>query len=254
LPSKSNAEDTLYVLMGASNLARGQYALVQALEKFGSVSRNDILVALGPGRGYCARGGFLNVRYDPVHDCGILSAAEARAKTTGIQTVALFMDIGNDIMYGFSGEEILTRLNAMVDRLKLLKARVWVTPIPVDMENDVDEKTFNILRNLFFPNSSISYDQARRAVLLINGELKNLSGERLSLIPDLNKFCGMDKIHYHLWKSNHVWTLIAQCLLGEGGAAVRVGKIDSGISLGYNLLQRCLCDILGVKENPRNSF
>ncbi len=248
------SKDTLYVLMGASNLARGQYALIRALKKNNSSARKEFLVALGPGRGYCARGGFLNVRYSPIHDCGILSATEEKARASNLQTVALLMDIGNDIMYGFSGEEILTRLDTMIDRLNILGARIWVTPIPVDLENDVGERTFNILRNLFFPNSSITHEHARRAVSFINNELANQSPDRISLIPDLNKYCGMDKIHYHLWKSNRVWTKIAECLLADTEARVKVSKIDSGISLGYNLYQLCFRDILGIKGNAPGLF
>ena len=254
MPQTFEAETTCYVLMGASNLARGQYAISRALQKQGASTQIEFLYALGPGRGYCAKGGFLNVRYSPIHECGILSAVEGRAKSGNVRIAALLMDIGNDIMYGFTGDEIASRLKQMIDRLKKLNVRVWIAPIQVDMENDVDEKTFLLLRKVFFPNSSITYEQAGRAVKSINLEMQGLDGEQVSLIHGLNKFCGIDKIHYQLWSGDLVWTRIAQCLAFENTAAVKANKIDAALSLGYNLFQRCFHDILAVKGNRSDLF
>ena len=68
----------LFVLLGASNLARGYSALTQQISQ--NISQVEFVNAMGPGRGYCARGGLLNFTYSPIGECRVMESAEVYAK------------------------------------------------------------------------------------------------------------------------------------------------------------------------------
>ena len=108
----SSKDKLLFLFMGASNLARGYALLTRHLSKCLGVKNIEFLNALGPGRGFCAKGGMFNFIYPPIQDCQVIEAAEKKTKN---KRVVLITDLGNDLMYGVT-DEIFWTLNVPVTK------------------------------------------------------------------------------------------------------------------------------------------
>ena len=161
--------------------------------------------AIGPGRAYCVEGGVLHARYRPIESCGVLEAIRQRAQSP-CRIVALVTDIGNDIMYGVPEEEIIRCLDRFFDALRALNAHVIATTIHVDLEREVGEYRFLLLRTLFFPRSLVTYRRAAAAIRTINSFLGEKEDDTFHIVEDMQRYVGGDKIHYTLVKSHLAWT------------------------------------------------
>ena len=70
----------VFLLMGASNLARGYSMLTHHLSECLKKNKTEFLNALGPGRGFCTRGGIFNITYSPIQDSQVIESAEKKSK------------------------------------------------------------------------------------------------------------------------------------------------------------------------------
>ncbi|MFQ5673470.1 MAG: hypothetical protein ACE5G9_10275 [Nitrospinales bacterium] len=236
----------LFVCLGASNLARGHDALAACLRKNLYPRRVRFLFALGPGRGYCAWGGFLRLVYPPIKNSRIFATAE---ENTPCRVVALVMDIGNDIMYNIPTEDIIACLEKIFRRLRQLNALILASPIPSYLETDLSQFSFLCLRSLFFPKSRVGYSQAVSGVRRINEFLANAGDVRL--LSGLESFAGWDKIHYSLLTGHRAWSAIAAQILQALDVEPRAGIGCRAMAASYaaNLTQLITAD--GLRLRPR---
>ncbi len=244
-----------FVLLGASNLARGYSALTEYVSQSMDSGSVQFATALGPGRGYCARGGLLNFSYLPIGECRIMKSVSV---PEGGRVAVLITDIGNDIMYGVSDAALIECLDVLIEKAGRWNAEIFVTSIHVDVSRDLGKFSFKILKALFYPKSVVTFDQADSAVKRVNEYLQNKSeqNERLHLLGGLGAFGGWDKIHYSLLKSHLAWSHVANTMLVALGG-VPAGKIrlcSMIISLGKNLSRLIVSDMLGIKKRTKEFF
>ncbi len=214
-PSSENADSPVcFILLGASNLARGYDALAGHLKNQLSPRPVHFWNALGPGRGYSVRGGFLHVSYSPIETCDLWSALPLSIPKNS-RTVALMTDVGNDIMYGVSPDQITESLKEIIRRLRHLNAEIFVTKIPSHFEKTIPPWIFYSLRLLFFPRSRVKMVEAVYATRKINHFLENAVGDSVHLISGLDSCYGWDRIHYDLFKAGNVWSCVAEEFLKE---------------------------------------
>jgi hypothetical protein len=206
------ATEILCVLLGASNMARGYGALTSYMRK--QVSPIRFLNAFGPGRGYAVSGGVLNVTYPPIKDSGVFAAAHIPNSRC---VLALVTDIGNDIMYGVAVDAIIAALQAVFERLQMLGARIFVTPIPQHLEADIGEAMFLLLRLLSYPRSRVQRGDVLAAIRTINAFLRESASDRITLITGLGLYCGVDRIHYDVFTGHEAWRRVAQTMLADLG-------------------------------------
>ena len=245
----------LFVFMGASNLARGYGALTHCLVRSLAPASVEFLHAMGPGRGYCAEGGIFNVTYPAIVSSGILESAREHAEKARL-VLALITDIGNDIMYGVPVDEITACLDTLLQELNALDAEVFVHPIPLDFSEDVSKRQFHILKSIFYPHSAIDYEKAKAAVTTVNDFLRAKAGGRIHLLPSAKDFCGVDKIHYSIFRSHKVWSVVANAMLRilarpEPG---EIGLGSSVNSLFANMGRLCFCDMTAIKQKSPQTF
>jgi hypothetical protein len=244
-----------FVLLGASNLARGYSALTEYLSRSMGLGSVQFATALGPGRGYCARGGLLNFSYLPIGECEIIKSVSV---SEGGRVAILITDIGNDIMYGVPDTALIECLDALIEKAGRWNAEIFVTSIHVDVSKDLGKISFQILKAFFYPKSAVTFDRADAAVKSVNQYLQKKSeqNERLHLLSGLGAFAGWDKIHYSLRKSHLAWSHIANTML-VALDVVPAGKIRLGsmvISLGKNLSRLIASDMLGIKKRTKEFF
>jgi hypothetical protein len=241
--------------MGASNLARGYSALADCLVRCLAPEPVEILHAMGPGRGYCAEGGFLKIKYPPIGSCGILQSAIERAEKAR-RVIALITDIGSDIMYGVPVSELISCLNTLIQKLNAIDAEVFVHPIPLDFSEDVPKRQFRILRSIYFPNSVIDYEQAKEAVALVNGFLRAQAGERVHLLPSAKEFLGIDKIHYSVFQSHKAWSEVVVEILRviPVEKMEKIGWLPSIRSMFDDMGRLVFCDMIPIRKKSPQTY
>ena len=251
----SNHTGSLFVLLGASNLARGYYALTQHISN--NISGAEFVNALGPGRGYYARGGLINFSYSPINECQIMEQAKVYAEQ-GFRVTVLFTDIGNDIMYGVPDHFLIECLDILIEKSLQLNAEVVMTSIHVNVYKDIGKISFKLLKAIFYPNSLVTIDKADSAVKKINHYLREKSSqnEHVHLVSGLGVFCGVDKIHFSLFRSHIVWSHIANVMLLSMGVTPAGNiRLDSmAVSLYKNFNRLFIFDIFKVKKKPKEFF
>jgi len=194
-------------LLGASNLARAQPALVRHVRRSLAPRPVEVLAAVGPGRAYCVEGGFLHVRYPTLACSEVIDVVRARAP--GARIAVLVTDIGNDLLYGVPAERVIETLDRLLDDLVGLGARVVVSTIHVDVAQDVSPLRFRLLRALFFATSALGYDEAADAVRRINQFLETKRGPNVHLLTGMRAYAGWTRIHYSLLRAHRGWSVVA---------------------------------------------
>ena len=253
--SKENHNSILFIFLGASNLARSFYGLKCCITRCVFPRPVSFIHAMGPGRGYIYQGGIFNALYPPILHSDILKAARNERKKNK-QVVALITDIGNDIMYDISSEKIIGGLQYLFNILGEFETDIFITSIPVDLENDVNESLFHIIRQIYFPKSSVKYSQALNSVKAVNTFIRKSSNQNISVINDLKPFCGIDKIHYSIFKSQSAWSHITKKLTADLGvkSLPKLKTSEVALSLTSNIARVLLTDMLGIVHKTEETF
>src|SRR5216684_5160352 len=115
------------VALGASNLTRGFQTVVSTARAAWGPGV-EVLAALGQGRSYGAQSRLLVRTLPGILECGLWRDLESRPQ---LPTRALVTDVGNDVLYGFSAEQILDWVAEALGRLCRLNADIVVTDLPL---------------------------------------------------------------------------------------------------------------------------
>ena len=247
----------VFLLMGASNLARGYSMLTHHLSECLKKNKTEFLNALGPGRGFCTRGGIFNITYSPIQDSQVIESAEKKSKEA-LHTVVLFTDIGNDLMYGVSADTLIASLDIMIDEILKWDADIFLTSIHVNLKKDISPTIFLVLRFLLYPSSKANYEEMDLSIHQINDYLEDKVSEnqRMHLITGLEAFAGLDKIHYSLLKTHAAWSAVAEKIFRviNVPAQKNLRLMDGIRSIFSNLKRLIFCDMFVLKKKGREFF
>jgi len=211
-----------FVLLGASNLARGYTALTHYLESNLAPQPAAFLAAFGPGRGYGAWGGLLNISYPPIVESPLFEKARRKAEK-GSRVVALVTDIGNDLLYGLDADGLIAVVQTVFDRLAAVNARVYATTLPVFFEQEVPPMIYYPIRTLLYPKSRVTREQAVDGVRRVNAYLKKIPDDRVQVLPPMDAYLGWDHVHFGLARAGEVWNQVGQTMLAGLGCRPRSG-------------------------------
>jgi hypothetical protein len=246
---------TLFLLMGASNLSRGYSMFTRHISSHFGKNKTEFLNALGPGRGFCARGGMFNFTYPSIQDCRILEVAEKKSCDT---RAVLITDIGNDLMYGVSADTLIESLDRLIDRALQWDAEIFLTSIQVNLKKDVSQTKFFILKSFFYPGSNITYEETDLFIIKVNDYLegKTKQNNRVHLISGMESFAGVDKIHYSLLQTHSAWEKIANeiCQVLKVPVHKKLKFADGVVSIFENLNRLIFCDMFRFKKKGREFF
>ena len=247
----------VFLLMGASNLARGYSMLTHHLSECLEKNKTEFLNALGPGRGFCARGGIFNITYSPIQDCRIIESGEKKSKEA-LHTVVLITDIGNDLMYGVSADTLIASLDIMIDEILKWDAEIFLTPIHVNLRKDVSPTIFLVLRSLLYPSSKVNYEEMDLSIFKVNDYLeeKVRKNETIHLITGLEAFAGLDRIHYSLFKTHEAWAAVTEKIFRVINVPVqrKLRLIDGIRSIFANLNRLIFYDMFFLNKKGREFF
>lgn len=184
------------ILLGASNLTRGLSIVFETARlRFGSPI--DAIASLGHGRSYGSWSRVIVRSLPGILECGLWSAvnnispSEPRARP-----VAVITDIGNDIIYGRSPQEILQWVSAAVERLNALNAEIVITALPIAAIQRVPRWQAQLVKMVTYPGKGPDIEAAIAAAINVDQRIRALAGEReLHLVEQQTDWYGFDPIH-----------------------------------------------------------
>jgi len=245
----------LLILLGASNLSRGCYAFARHIRSCLHPRSVEVLIACGPGRGYCAVGGLLNINYPPICSSDIFEVAKKKSES-GYRVIALVTDIGNDIMYNVSVEKLTEMIQQIFATLRSMNAKIFYNTLPVAFEKTVHPVWFYIFRSVLLPFSRVSFDQARAGIIAVNDFLKESTSKNCHMIPDMDCYLGYDEIHYGWLRAHHAWSHVAKVMLDTFGIrTVKKIHLSRMFQSYWSELGRVVCeDMMRLKKKNSEQF
>jgi hypothetical protein len=198
-----------FVVLGASNLARGFPTVVETAQRAWG-RQLEMFVALGRGRSYGRATRMLGRQLPGILECGLWRELAARS---ALPTTAVVTDIGNDLLYHEPVERIVGWVEACLDRLVALEARTVVTLLPIENLERLSQVRFQILRRIFFPNSRIGLAEVGRRARALNEGVRRLAEARgFGIVGPRAAWYGIDPIHI---RSRHMTSAWREILTAE---------------------------------------
>lgn len=200
----SQAKKKRLILLGASNLWLSQSWWIPHLLG-GTHGPWEILGAYGHGRSYGLRSRIGFRKLESILRCDLWQALETRPQ---LPAEALIADVGNDIAYGVSTDQILAWVQECIERLQLQGAKVTIVGLPTEPLSRLSRTSFSIFQRIFFPTRSIGHRDAISRVLAVEAGLEELSRlhQARFIASDLSWY-RWDPIHIHPSKRSLAWQL-----------------------------------------------
>jgi hypothetical protein len=195
------------IVLGASNVARGISTVFQYSKALGGDSKTkaaapfEFLTAMGHGRSYGGRSRVLGRSLPGIRKCGLWNDLEILPP---VPTGALLTDVGNDLLYGATGEQIVQWVTECLEKLEPHTNRLVVTGLPLPGLRRLTPVRFRIIRTMLFPKSKLQLIDALKAAEHIDEQLQHLARKfgGCYVSPD-DDWYGIDPIHIKLrhWKT-----------------------------------------------------
>lgn len=180
------------VLLGASNIVRSLPIVVDAARNAWG-SPLDILAATGHGRSYGMESRVLGRTLPGILQCGLWEALQSRPQAP---TAALVTDIGNDILYGASANQIARWVEKCLGRLDPITDQIVVARLPTASLERLGTSRFLLMRTIFFPKSRLTLQGALDTSMELNERLAELAANRgIETCEPVKEWYGLDPIH-----------------------------------------------------------
>lgn len=194
-----------FILLGASNLARGLSSVVAAACGAWGYPL-DILAAIGHGRSYGSPSRVLGRRLPGILPCGLWQALAEREPAA---SQALVTDIGNDIFYGVPVARIAGWVGECIDRLQVARAEVIITGLPICNLDRVSPAHYAAIRSLVFPSCRLTLDGVKDCARELNGLVAELAQTRgATFVEPTAAWYGFDPLHIRWSRQTTAWNAI----------------------------------------------
>lgn len=192
LPSNESVQHV--VLLGASNLTLGWRPLLEEIQATVS-GAIDMRVALGMGRSYLEWSGFWARRLP-----GILQSQlwESLPDPVHRPPLVLLTDIGNDIVYDRSPEDIFEAVQRCVQRIRAWNpdSKLVITGLPLESVSSIGPLHFRIARTILFPGCRLSLATVTTHADRLNQLCHQFAhSEAIPIVVPQRTWYGVDPIH-----------------------------------------------------------
>lgn len=190
--SPSREQRPRVVLLGASNVAKGIATIVSNAQAI--VGTNlELFCAYGHGRSYGLWTNLLGRGIPSILNCGLWEALD---RMPPAPTVALLTDVGNDILYDVTPEQIVEWVRGCLSHLSRQGAKFVVTGLPIAGVQHISRRRFLFFRTLFFPRCRLTRDDVVARAIKVNELLAAAAGEyQFKLFVQPDHWYGLDPIH-----------------------------------------------------------
>ena len=215
------------VLLGASNLSQGLATILATTRRVWNRPL-DILTADGRGRSYGMPSRLLGRGLSGITECGLWSALDESPR---LPTAALVTDVGNDVMYGATADQILEWVRVCLDRLSRSDdVRLVVTGLPIARVEKLSPEQYLVLRSILFPRNRDDFASVVRRSQVVDAGLRELAARYgAAFVAAPVEWYGADPIHIRRRLRPTVWNQVLS-LWNEPstvGDAVRVSIWNS---------------------------
>ena len=216
------------ILLGASNLVRDLPTVIDTARLVWG-GPLDLLAAVGHGRSFGMQSSFLGRSLPGIKGCGLWQALSKRPPAP---TAALVADIGNDVLYGASVDQIAGWVQSCLARLTAVATHIVVVPPPVDHLDSLSVWRFLALRSLFFPRSRVDMKAAVDGARELHERVLTLAaGHGALVVSPRREWYGLDPIHIKRHHRSAAWReILVSWSAGELRAAV-AGSVARRTSL-----------------------
>jgi hypothetical protein len=193
------------VLLGASNLMRGISTAIETAQ-YAWGTPLDVLAACGHGRSYGLTSRVLVRSLPAITKCGLW---EDLARRTPLPTAALITDVGNDILYGASVNQIAAWVEQCLERLLPVCQRFVITGLPLSSIAALPAVRFRLIRSMLFPGSQLTFGEASSRTQELDARLVALTMKcnGVFVAPSADWY-GWDPIHIRLRYWSRAWNEI----------------------------------------------
>ncbi len=193
--------DPLLLVFGASNVRRGLPNLLQqAYQQLGS--RWDVVIVAGHGRSYGSISYALGRKLPGILQANwhSLLTEQQRAKH------ALVTDVGNDLLYGSSPDEIRIWIEECLAILHRNNVSMTVAGLPNQSLRGIGRKKFLLLRTIFFPKSRLKFCDFFELAKTLDSHLRELAQRYdARFVEPSMQWYGWDPIHMNYRRHADVW-------------------------------------------------
>jgi hypothetical protein len=190
------------ILLGASNLSRS-FPNIVATARATWREPLEIMVAMGHGRSYGHDTTIFGRKISGIFPCALWQDLQTRA---AMPTTALVTDIGNDLLYEISPDQLHDWVSTCVDRLLESGAAITITQLPIGNLERLSERRFQLFRRMFFPRSRLTLANAKALANKVNARLLELGESRkIPVIPVSCEWYGFDPIHVRRGAMRVAW-------------------------------------------------
>jgi hypothetical protein len=205
-PAAGTVEPTRrLILVGASNLTRG-LATATAVARRNWGEPFDLLAAPGNGRSYGWATNILGRQLGSIIDCGLW---RSWARLSDLPTSAVVTDVGNDVMYGATVDEILSWVKTVFVRLQNRGVRTVVTGLPLERIRLLKPRQYTFVRGLLFPGNTLDFSAALARSEAVDAGLRKLAADQgATFVEPRLEWYGWDPIHLRRATWGAAWSAI----------------------------------------------
>jgi hypothetical protein len=222
---------TRVVLLGASNVTLG-FGVLTRLIRGGFAGPIDLRAALGHGRSYGVWSSLLVRSLPAITQCGLW---EGLRLPSSEKTYALVTDVGNDLMYGFSPEQIEGWVATCFERLGEAGARTTFVRLPIARVERLGAARYHATRFSFFPgHKPVAWtEMLRRARELDERAAESARRHGAEVVTPPLEWYGFDPIHIRWRRRPEAWRRVlsawpgweAPQRSGRGGGVSLLGRM-----------------------------
>ncbi len=181
-----------WVAVGASNLARMALVLLDAV-RASAAGPVEAHAALGRGRSYGIPSRLLGRGLGGIDGSALWPALAAAPE---LPTTALFMDVGNDLLYGVGVDRILGWVDAALQRLRGPTTRLTVVGLPMPTLRELTPFRFRLVRSLLVPSCHLTLVQILAAAERLHAGLAALAHRHGATFHEPPaRWYGFDPVH-----------------------------------------------------------
>lgn len=194
------------ILLGASNLTLGFPLIVRALRA--ALGPIDLLAAHGHGRSYGMGSRVIWRGLPSIRSCRLWDELSTRPDGD-LPPLALITDVGNDIVYGASVDQILGWVESCLVRLAEHHARITVATLPMGSVRRLGWVRYKLTKSFFFPGRGPAWHSMRQLAADLDDGLQRLANSHgAAIIVPSDEWYGFDPIHIARSKQKEAWCRI----------------------------------------------
>jgi len=165
----------------------------------------ELLAALGHGRSYGAWSTVLVRSLPPIVSCGMWERLRDEPRHP---TYALLTDVGNDLMYGFTPDQIGHWVGTCLDRLCALDAKIIVMRLPISRVERLGPFRYHATRASFFPmHQPILWPEMLRRARELDDRVHAAAAKcGAAIITPPVEWYGFDPIHIRWSRRARAWS------------------------------------------------